>query len=199
MDCFKDNSVIQKIVRKHRLGDSSQEREDLAYWMSRPPAERLEAVEALRQRKHGRTDRLERIAHVVNAREVQYVVVGAHALAFYGVPRYTGDLDLFVRADEENAARILGALDEFGFGDPNLKVEDFAVEDNVIKLGRSPVRVDLMTSVTGVTWDEVDSGKQAGEIGRLPVSFIGRAELAKNKWSTGRLKTELTWKRREKK
>jgi phosphotransacetylase len=77
--------------------------------------------------------------------------VGAHALAYHGAPRYTGDIDILVYPDLENAQPILGALDEFGFGSVGLTVEDFTVPEKVVQLGVAPVRVDIVTSITGIS------------------------------------------------
>ncbi len=124
----------------------------------------------------------------LNAYGVDYVIVGAHALAFHGVPRYTGDLDIYVRADLENAHRIMTALEEFGFGSVGLTESDFSAPDKVVQLGYPPVRVDLMTSLTGVAWSEVFAHKVAGKYGDLSVNYIGRQELVANKRACGRKK-----------
>ena len=123
-----------------------------------------------------------------NAHRVEYMVVGAHALAYHGAPRYTGDMDLFVRADSENAERILSALQEFGFGSLELKVGDFESPDQVVQLGVAPVRVDIMTSLTGVSWEEAAEGRQAGCYGDVPVQYLGRAQFVANKRAIGRKK-----------
>src|SRR5512145_2725308 len=87
-----------------------------------------------------------------NAHKIDYIIVGAYALAHHGAPRYTGDLDILVRPDAENGRHIVAALREFGFGSLGLSVEDFTVPDKVVQLGVPPVRVDIVTSLTGVTW-----------------------------------------------
>ena len=84
-----------------------------------------------------------------NSNKVDYLIIGAHALAFHGSPRYTGDLDLFVRPDPENAARIITALDQFGFGSLDISSMDFQAPDKVIQLGVPPVRIDLMRGSPG--------------------------------------------------
>ena len=123
-----------------------------------------------------------------NAHKVDYVIVGAHALAYHGAPRYTGDMDILVRPDSENAKRILRALDEFGFGSLGLKVEDFAAPDKVVQLGIAPVRIDLVTSLTGVVWEDVKAGRVAGSYGGLEVYYIGKREFILNKRALGRRK-----------
>ncbi len=123
---------------------------------------------------------------LLNAHDVKYVIVGAYALSHHGVPRYTGDLDILIRAEAENARRILDALSEFGFG--NLKLTDFTVPDHVIQLGYPPVRIDLITSITGVSWEEVAENRETGIYGGIEVFYIGRPQLVKNKRLTGRQK-----------
>src|SRR4030067_986732 len=88
-----------------------------------------------------------------NAHNVEYVIVGGYALAFHGAPRYTGDLDILVKPDEENARRVMKALDEFGFGSIGLKNTDFIYQDKIVQLGVPPVRIDIITSISGVTWE----------------------------------------------
>jgi hypothetical protein len=123
-----------------------------------------------------------------NAHDVAYLVVGAHALAYHGAPRYTGDLDILVQPDPENAARILSALEAFGFGDLGLTREDFTMLHTVVQLGVAPVRVDLLTSLTGVSWMNAVSGCCPGRYGDLPVRYLGRQEFIRNKRALGRAK-----------
>jgi hypothetical protein len=123
-----------------------------------------------------------------NAHGVDYLIVGAYALAYHGAPRYTGDLDILVRPDSENAQRILDALDEFGFGSLGLRAEDFAVPDQVIQIGVAPVRVDIVTSLTGVSWEEAATDRVAGTYGDLEVYYIGKKQFILNKRALGRKK-----------
>ena len=123
-----------------------------------------------------------------NAHNVEYVVVGGYALAFHGAPRFTGDLDVLVRPAPDNAHRVFGALDAFGFGAVGLTAADFERPDHVVQLGVPPVRIDIVTSLTGVSWDEAASGSVAGEFGGVPVRFIGREAFVTNKRAVGRRK-----------
>ncbi len=123
-----------------------------------------------------------------NAHNVEYLVVGGYALAFHGAPRYTGDIDLFVRPTRENATRILDALKDFGFGTVDVSEDDFALPGTIVQLGYPPVRVDVITKISGVSWEEADAGKVMGRYGSAPVFFIGRTQLIANKRATGRLK-----------
>ena len=121
-----------------------------------------------------------------NARGVEYLIVGGYALAFHGVPRFTGDLDLLVKAGHGNASRILEALGDFGFDSVDLTPADFERADHVVQLGVPPVRVDLITSITGVTWEQAASGRVEGRYGDVRVSYLGRKELVANKRATAR-------------
>ena len=123
-----------------------------------------------------------------NAHHVEYLIVGGYALAFHGAPRFTGDLDIFVQPDAVNAQRILTALEAFGFASVGLTPSDFERLDQVVQLGVPPVRIDLITSITGVSWDEAWAGRVAGRYGDIPVYYIGREQFVANKRATGRTK-----------
>jgi hypothetical protein len=116
------------------------------------------------------------------------MILGAYALAFHGAPRYTGDIDILVKPDPINAQRIMAALNKFGFGLVGLKAQDFETPDKVIQLGVPPVRVDLVTSITGVSWEEAFSGRVEGKYGDIPAYYIGRQEFISNKQALGRKK-----------
>ena len=128
------------------------------------------------------------LLELFNSHGVEYLVVGAYALAFHGAPRNTGDIDLLVQIHPENAVKIVSALQAFGFGALGLKVEDFLQPDQVVQLGVPPVRVDILTSISGVTWEEAHAGRTPGRYGDVPVNFIGKNEYIKNKRATGRKK-----------
>ena len=128
------------------------------------------------------------LLELFNKHKVEYVIVGAYALAFYGCPRYTGDLDLLVKPDPDNAKKIIEAIKEFGFESLNLGIKDFSSPEKVIQLGVPPIRIDLITSLTGLTWEQVASHKVKGEYGDIPVYFIGKTEFIINKKSLGRHK-----------
>ena len=126
------------------------------------------------------------LLELLNAHKAEFIIVGAYALAFHGVPRFTGDIDIFVKPDSKNAEKILAALQEFGFGSLDLAESDFEDPDKVVQLGLAPVRVDLITSLTGVSWQEASSGKVDGSYGDVPVYYLGRKEFLSNKRALGR-------------
>jgi len=128
------------------------------------------------------------LLELFNAHGVDYLIVGGYALAFHGAPRYTGDIDLLVEPVPENARRVIAALTEFGFGSVGLTAADLEQPEQVIQLGMPPVRVDIITSVTGVSWAKAWEGKEPGRYGGLPVYYLGRDQLLTNKRATGRAK-----------
>ncbi len=125
-----------------------------------------------------------------NALHVKYIIVGGYALAFHGAPRMTGDIDILVESSNENALKVLTALNRFGFGNTGLKAEDFSQRGNVIQLGQPPVRVDILTSLSGVSWEKAYETREKGRYGDLFVYFINRAMLLKNKRAVGRKKDQ---------
>jgi hypothetical protein len=125
---------------------------------------------------------------LLNSHHVEYLVVGAYALAFHGAPRFTGDLDVFVRPDSTNSKRLIEALTAFGFGSLGLSPQDFEKPDQVVQLGLPPVRIDLITGISGVSWDQADTGGILAELDGVPVRFISRDHLVTNKRAAGRKK-----------
>ena len=122
---------------------------------------------------------------------VEYLVVGALAVSWHGFPRYSADIDLLLRPTRPNAERVLTALAQFGFGGLDISVADLMLPGKVIQLGYEPNRIDLMTSITGVTFDDAWADRAPGQLDDLPVDFIGRASLLRNKDATGRAKDRI--------
>jgi hypothetical protein len=122
----------------------------------------------------------------LSAEGAEYLVVGAHALAAYGTPRATGDLDLWVRAKPENARRVWRALETFGAPLHDLTLEDLSRPDVVFQIGLVPNRIDLLTSISGVDFEEAWKNRISVEIEDLEVPVLGRAELIRNKRAVGR-------------
>jgi predicted nucleotidyltransferase len=129
---------------------------------------------------------LREFLELLNSRGVDYVVVGAHSLAFHGRPRYTGDLDILVRATPENAAKLVNLLNEFGFADSGFKESDFTEPGQLVQLGHAPNRIDLLTSITGVTTDEALATKMTAELDGIPVFILSKDALIRNKRAVGR-------------
>jgi hypothetical protein len=129
---------------------------------------------------------LREFVELLNALKVRYIVVGAFAVAYHGYPRYTGDIDLFIERSSENAKGILNAIERFGFGDLGLSVEDFLHQDQVIQLGVAPNRIDLLTFLSGVDFQEAWATREMGEIGGLHVPMISKDLLKQNKAASAR-------------
>ena len=126
------------------------------------------------------------LLELLNAHKVDYLVVGGYALAFHGAPRFTGDIDLFVKPDSSNAKRILETLKEFGFESMDLSQDDFTLPENVVQFGFPPVRIDIMNSLTGVSWEKANAGKIKGDLDNIIVYFISKEDLITNKKTLGR-------------
>jgi hypothetical protein len=124
------------------------------------------------------------------AHEARFLVVGAHALAAHGVPRVTGDLDLWVEPTAANARRVWRALAAFGAPLASLKVaeQDFHRPEQVVQLGLPPYRIDVMTSVSGVTFADAWESRLPGRLFEVAVAFIGRDAFIRNKRASGRPK-----------
>jgi hypothetical protein len=124
----------------------------------------------------------------LNSHSVEYLIVGGHAVAFHGYPRLTVDIDLFVRPSLDNASKLLAALRDFGFGAVGLNVGDFVSPGKIIQLGREPNRIDLLTGISGVTFEEAWAERVDGTLDDLPAAFIGKESLLRNKRASARAK-----------
>lgn len=125
---------------------------------------------------------------LLNSHEAEFLVVGGHAVAFHGHPRFTGDIDFLIRPSVQNATRVLNALQAFGFGELKLSVDDFVKPGNVVQLGRPPNRIDLLTSISGVEFEDAWLSRVQAELDGLPVCFLGWQSLIENKQASGRPK-----------
>lgn len=141
---------------------------------------------------------LREFIHLLNTKSVRYVVVGAWALAFHGRPRYTGDIDIFVAREQDNAGRLMEVIEAFGFGQSGIERDDFLRVDHVIQLGRAPNRIDILTGISGVVFDEAWESREQGSISDVAVSIISRELLIKNKRAANRDKDQADIKLLEK-
>ena len=118
--------------------------------------------------------------------DVRFLVVGAYALAHHGRPRATGDLDVWVEAEPENAERVMRALAIFGAPLTDVTAADFARPGVVLQIGVPPVRIDLLTELTGLQFIDAWRSREPGRFGSLTVDFLGREDFIRNKRATGR-------------
>lgn len=120
------------------------------------------------------------------AERVRFLIVGAHALAVHGRPRATGDLDVLVEPTLANAARLGSALERFGFAKLARQTTELATPDRMVTLGRPPLRIDVMTSISGVSFARAWRGRRVVRFGGQRVGVLGRADFERNKRAAGR-------------
>jgi predicted nucleotidyltransferase len=123
----------------------------------------------------------------LNSNKVKYLILGGYAVAFHGHPRYTKDLDVWLELSEENASKMMNALEDFGFGHLDVSKEDFLQRGIVVQLGYPPNRIDLINSPDGVDFAECYAARIEVEIYGLRISVIDLENLKKNKKASGRL------------
>jgi len=124
---------------------------------------------------------------LLNDHDVKYLIVGGYAVALHGYPRYTKDLDFWVWLNQENAEKIIKTLHKFGFAALGLTTDDFLNAENVVQLGYPPNQIDLITEVTGLTFEPCFANRQEVEMEGLKINFIALDDLIENKRQTGRL------------
>lgn len=124
----------------------------------------------------------------LNAHEVDYLVIGGHAVAFHGYPRATADLDVWVAVDETNASRLVAALRAFGFDLPELTPSLFLEPGRVIRMGIPPNRIEIQTGIDGVQFRDCQPRGVAAELDGIRLRFISLEDLKANKKASGRNK-----------
>jgi hypothetical protein len=134
------------------------------------------------------TQEFKEFLRLLQSHGVRYLLVGGYAVGFHGYPRPTGDLDIWVAIEPENADRIVAALREFGFDDPELTRDLFLSAAESRADGQRPFRIEIITSISGVSFDECYAQRIVGMIDGEEVVLIDLANLKKNKRARGRLK-----------
>jgi hypothetical protein len=124
---------------------------------------------------------------LLNANQVNYLIIGGYAVAIHGHPRYTKNIDIWVEMSSENADKIITALEQFGFGSLGLSAQDFQTPDQIIQLGYPPNRIDLITTPDGIDFETCYRSKTEVMVDDIPVQFIDLDNLKKNKKASGRL------------
>jgi predicted nucleotidyltransferase len=124
---------------------------------------------------------------LLNAHDVQYLVIGEYAVNFHGYPRYTKNIDFWLWMTDENIEKLLQVIKSFGFGSLGLDKNDFSDADNIIQLGYEPYRIDLLTDVNGVDFQECYNRRIDGEIETVKVKFLSIDDLIVAKKNAGRL------------
>ena len=180
--------IDKTAIRIVRLGEAGS---DTAYWRTQSVRRRLSTVEEIRREYHGwrgpspPADLMD-FAGLLSRHKVAYLIVGGYAVAFHGHPRYTKDLDIWIEREAQNGARVIAALNEFGFGSLDLTEKDFLQPERVIQLGTPPSRVDLLTDLKGVTFPEAYLRRVTDWSEGTPLHFIGLEDLIANKRAVGR-------------
>ena len=125
---------------------------------------------------------------LLNEKTVDYLIVGGYAVAYHGYPRYTGDIDIWVAISKENATKIVEVLNAFGFGSLNITEEYFLQKDLVLQLGYEPVRIDILTSITALSFQECLQSCVKVNFENIVINFLNLENLKINKLATGRQK-----------
>lgn len=131
------------------------------------------------------SDDFDRIVASLNKHQADFMIIGGFAVVYHGHIRATKDLDLYIRRTEENAKRVVAALEEVGFASPEMTPAVFTA-DNGISLGTSPLQIDILSNLRGVDFDKAWAGRERGSFGRETVNYISREDLISNKHAAGR-------------
>ena len=123
---------------------------------------------------------------LLNSNAAEYIVVGGYAVNYHGYSRSTGDIDIWVGSRDDNAARVAAALRQFGFASATTDL--FAGEDKIVRIGVPPLRLEILTSVSGLQFDESYNNRQVVEVDGVSVPFLNLNDLRKNKRAAGRAK-----------
>jgi hypothetical protein len=187
-------SVRRGVSAKRFSSNDEAERHDAEYWRRIPPHERVVLAWRLSVEQWGLVGRaadepglIDLLRAFIGA-DVRFLIVGAYALAHYGRPRATGDLDVWIDATPANAPRVMKALAAFGAPLSDVAESDFAAPGVVFQIGVPPGRIDIVTELTGLTFAEAWPDREAGRFGEITVDFIGREAFIRNKRATGRTK-----------
>ena len=125
---------------------------------------------------------------LLNDHSVEYLLIGGYAVAYHGYPRATGDMDIWVAMNPGNARRIVAVLRQFGFDVPQLSTDTFLAERKVVRMGVPPIRIEIMTTVSGVSFAECYADRVVAELDGVAVNLIGLEDLKRNKKASGRHK-----------
>ncbi len=125
---------------------------------------------------------------LLNSHRVEYLLIGGYAVGYHGYPRATGDMDLWVAIRQNNADKLVVVLKEFGLTSPQLSANIFLQEDQIIRMGVPPMRIELLTTISGVDFDSCYSERIVDVIDNVEVHIINLKHLKQNKQASGRHK-----------
>ena len=124
---------------------------------------------------------------LLNEHKVKYLIIGGYAVNFYGYPRYTKDIDLWLWMTKSNIKKLIKAIKDFGFGSLNLTIDDFMTPENIVQLGYEPHRIDLLVDVEGVNFEECYERRTEIKLDEMEVKFLSLPDLIMAKKTAGRL------------
>ena len=125
---------------------------------------------------------------LLNSRQVEYLLIGGYAVGYYGYPRATADMDIWIAIEPENAEKVVEVLQEFGFGVEELTPDLFLEEEQIIRMGMPPVRIEILTTISGVNFEECYAARQVDVLDGVEVNLISLDHLKVNKKASGRYK-----------
>jgi len=123
---------------------------------------------------------------LLNSKKIEYLIIGGYAVGFHGYPRATGDMDVWIAANEKSAMKMVGALKQFGFDLPDLNKEIFLTEKKVIRMGIPPMRLEILTFIDGVRFEDCYKNRVIANFDEFIVNFISKDDLLQNKLASGR-------------
>jgi predicted nucleotidyltransferase len=125
---------------------------------------------------------------LLHLKKVNYLLIGGYPVGFYGYPRATADMDIFIATDKENAIKMTEVLREFGFSMPEITAELFQTKDKIIRMGNPPLRIEILTSISGIDFEKAFAERVIKNVDDIPVNFISLEHLKANKKASGRHK-----------
>ena len=125
---------------------------------------------------------------LLNANQVEYLLIGGYAVGYHGYPRATADMDIWIAAKPDNSTKIINVFNDFGFSDSMLQPDIFLKEDQIVRIGLPPIRIEVITTISGVSFDECYSERIIGRIDGIQVNLIDLKHLKINKKASGRHK-----------
>ena len=182
------------------------ERDEIKFWNSKSYEEKLSIVQILREQYIALFNKEEEYAEsrkrllpegtpteeefveLLNKFNVEYMIVGAYALALYTRPRNTGDIDVFINGSPINAKQLVKVIDEFGFENAGIEESDFITKGRIIQLGVSPIRIDIINEIDGIDFLDAYKRKETFQFGNVSANFISRLDIIKNKKASNRKK-----------
>jgi predicted nucleotidyltransferase len=123
---------------------------------------------------------------LLNSKQIEYLLIGGWAVGYYGYPRATGDMDIWVSSKKENAEKLIKAFKEFGFDVPDLSIDLFTKENQVTRMGVPPLRIEVLTTISGVTFENCFANRKVAIVDDIKINLISLEDLKKNKAAANR-------------